>query len=90
MQTFPAYLLFIRTALPAMKRFPAPFAGQASTGISSHFHLEASGLYAVGERLLRQSISCFTTLLGFLRVSVGIDVKKKRATRKYKVFYEVP
>ncbi len=29
-------------------------------------------------------------LMGFLRVSVGIDVEKKRTTRKYKVFYEVP
>ena len=82
MQTFPAYLLFIRTALTAMKRFPAPFlAGQVSTGISSYLRSRASGLYAVVERLVCQSthrLSCFTTLLGFLRVSVGIDVEKKK------------
>jgi len=82
MQTFPAYLLFIRTALTAMKRFPAPFlAGQASTGISSYLRSRASGLYAVVERLVRQSIhrlSRFTALLVLLKVSFAIDVEKKK------------
>jgi len=82
MQTFPAYLLFIRTDLPAMKRFPAPFlTGQASTGISSYLRSRAFGLYAVVERLVRQSIhrlSRFTALLVLLKVSFGIDVVEKR------------